>query len=531
MLRGVSGGERKRVTTGEMTFGNKLVYFMDEISTGLDSSATFDIISTQRRLAKTLGKTMVISLLQPSPEVFELFDDVMLLNGGYVMYYGPRAELGGYFEDLGLKGPASRDMADFLLDLGTNKQRQYESGPAPRFAPQFADVFEKSEVRFRTMNNLRNPSECSTEPISSVAHTPEFRQDFLAGTATVLAREFKILAHDLAAVKIRVFMALVIALLYGTTFYQFETTNAQVFMGLAGYVICGKFALIPSILATRNVVYKQRGANFYRTSSFVIASFVKEIPLVLVEILLFGTLTYWMCGFVASMQSYLIYLLLLFVVNMAYIALFFFIASACPNINVANPIAMLAHLFLATFSGILITKGSTPAYLSWVYWISPHGWGIHAVAVNQYREARFNTCVYDGVDYCARYELQMGEYMLSLYGVPAGSPSESKASIDLLKGISGYALPGTITALMGSSGAGKTTLMDVIAGRKTAGKITGSILLNDHPATEIAVRRATGYCEQMDIHSEASTFREALTFSAFLRQDAAAPDSEKYDCV
>ncbi|EEY53015.1 pleiotropic drug resistance protein, putative [Phytophthora infestans T30-4] len=67
---------------------------------------------------------------------------------------------------------------------------------------------------------------------------------------------------------------------------------------------------------------------------------------------------------------------------------------------------------------------------------------------------------------------------------------------------------------MGSSGAGKTTLMDVIAG-----------------PTEIAVRRATGYCEQMDIHSEASTFREALTFSAFLRQDAAVPDSEKYDCV
>ncbi|KAG3100669.1 hypothetical protein PI124_g14908 [Phytophthora idaei] len=115
------------------------------------------------------------------------------------------------------------------------------------------------------------------------------------------------------------------------------------------------------------------------------------------------------------------------------------------------------------------------------------------------------------------------------YSVP--DPSGSKASIDLLKGISGYALPGTITALMGSSGAGKTTLMDVIAGHKTAGQITGSVLLNGNPATEIAVRPATGYCEQMDIHSEASRFRDALTFSACLRQDAAVSDSEKYDCV
>ncbi|KAG3115923.1 hypothetical protein C6341_g27631 [Phytophthora cactorum] len=111
------------------------------------------------------------------------------------------------------------------------------------------------------------------------------------------------------------------------------------------------------------------------------------------------------------------------------------------------------------------------------------------------------------------------------YTVP--DPTNPKKIIDLLKGISGYALPGTITALMGSSGAGKTTLMDVIAGRKTGGQIRGQILLNGHPATDLAIRRSTGYCEQMDIHSESSTIREALTFSAFLRQGADVPDSHK----
>jgi len=84
---------------------------------------------------------------------------------------------------------------------------------------------------------------------------------------------------------------------------------------------------------------------------------------------------------------------------------------------------------------------------------------------------------------------------------------------------------------MGSSGAGKTTLMDVIAGRKTGGKVQGQILLNGHPATDLAIRRATGYCEQMDVHSESSTIREALTFSAFLRQGVDVPDSVKLDSV
>ncbi|KAG6586515.1 ATP-binding Cassette (ABC) Superfamily [Phytophthora cinnamomi] len=115
------------------------------------------------------------------------------------------------------------------------------------------------------------------------------------------------------------------------------------------------------------------------------------------------------------------------------------------------------------------------------------------------------------------------------YSVP--KPGSPKESLELLKGISGFAEPGSLTALMGSSGAGKTTLMDVIAGRKTGGKITGKILLNGYEATDLAIRRATGYCEQMDVHSDASTIRESLTFSAFLRQDSSIPDSKKYDTV
>uniref|UniRef100_H3G6W9 ABC transporter domain-containing protein n=1 Tax=Phytophthora ramorum TaxID=164328 RepID=H3G6W9_PHYRM len=115
------------------------------------------------------------------------------------------------------------------------------------------------------------------------------------------------------------------------------------------------------------------------------------------------------------------------------------------------------------------------------------------------------------------------------YSVP--DPHNPKQSLELLKGISGFALPGSITALMGSSGAGKTTLMDVIAGRKTGGKITGKILLNGYEASDLAIRRSTGYCEQMDVHSEAATFREALTFSSFLRQDSSVPATTKYDSV
>ncbi|GMF13975.1 unnamed protein product [Phytophthora lilii] len=112
--------------------------------------------------------------------------------------------------------------------------------------------------------------------------------------------------------------------------------------------------------------------------------------------------------------------------------------------------------------------------------------------------------------------------------------SKNMVTRELLKGVTGYALPGTMTALMGSTGAGKTTLLDVLAGRKNGkgGKskngapcLRGRVLLNGVDATELAIRRCTGYCEQTDVHSDGSTFREALQFSAYLRQgDRVAPE-------
>ncbi|KUF84679.1 ABC transporter G family member 31 [Phytophthora nicotianae] len=633
MLRGVSGGERKRVTTGEMTFGSKPVLMMDEISTGLDSAATFDIVSSQQKLAKSFGKTVVISLLQPSPEVFELFDDVLLLNDGYVLYHGPRSQVMNYFEGLGFKRPPSRDVADFLMDLGTVKQHQYEVEVAPRKPSEFAGHFERSFIYAHMLDTLRAPLNSSLLEGSKeyIATIPEFNQGFWSNTSTLIKRQLKVFSRDRTLISSRVFMSFLLGLLNASSFFQFDEVDAQLVMGIAyvvvGFVMIGQSAQVPAFVAIRDVFKKQRRANFFRTSAFVLATSTSQIPLAVIETLIFGSIMYWMCGFVSTVQGFVVFELVLFLSSMVFGAWFFFLAVVCPDLNVANAIAMLSDLLFTIYSGFAITKGEIPSYLLWIYWISPLTWGIRAVAVNQYTNSSFDVCIYRDVDYCEKYDMTMGAYSLSSfdvqterywlwlgifvliaiyvvfmimtwivleyycyenapnatleaenkvtvdnlvqakqgynlietprsadvrvevdesakrpqlipvtlafkdlwYSVPG--PENAKASINLLKGISGFALPGTITALMGSSGAGKTTLMDVIAGRKTGGTIRGEVLLNGYPATELAIRRATGYCEQVDIHSDASTFREALTFSAFLRQDAAVSDIEKYNTV
>ena len=101
--------------------------------------------------------------------------------------------------------------------------------------------------------------------------------------------------------------------------------------------------------------------------------------------------------------------------------------------------------------------------------------------------------------------------------------STSKDKLRLLNEVSGVFKAGRMCALMGSSGAGKTTLMDVIAMRKTSGEITGKIELNGHEQEKTSFLRSSGYVEQFDVQSPELTVRETVEFSGRLRLDANDP--------
>jgi ABC-type multidrug transport system ATPase subunit len=646
MLRGVSGGEKKRVTLGEMSFGLRPAAFMDEISTGLDASATFDIIKANRKMAEQMRATLVISLLQPSPEVLELFDDVLLLNAGEVMYYGPVQSVDSYFASLGFERPVDRDVADFLLDLGTPQQVRYQRQPPAsglsiylRQPSEFADRFRTSDIFSRTLEAVDEPVSPSLQtPFMTkyLTELPTFGRSFFENAWTLTARQVKVAMRNTAYLKSRAFLVTFMALIYGSVFWQFDPDNAQVVEGVAYqasmFLVLSLSSQLPINMAQREVFYKQRRANFFQTAAYVMACSVSQIPFAIAESVVFGSILYWMCGFVADAAAFVIFLLLLILNNLTFLSWFFFLSAAAPNLNVLKPFAMYTDLLFNMFSGFLITPGLIPDWLIWLYWINPLSWCFRSLVVNNYRSPALDVCVYDGVDYCSDYGMTMGEYSLSLYDIKSGKewiwygvlflvgfylvctalafvvlefkrhespkdgaisgesspdgsvkstqlvdgeyvavgtpkgpmpdivaigvnvshdhptvppvvlafqdlwysvpkPGAKNETIDLLKNVSGYALPRTMTALMGSSGAGKTTLMDVIAGRKTGGSIKGKVMLNGHQASALAIQRTTGYCEQTDVHLDSSTIREALTFSAFLRQDSSVPDEAKYASV
>ena len=102
---------------GEMIVGPTRTLFMDEISSGLDSSTTYQIIKSLSQFAHHLDYTILISLLQPAPETYDLFDDIILLSEGYIVYQGPREHVLDFFKGCGFKCPDRKGIADFLQEV------------------------------------------------------------------------------------------------------------------------------------------------------------------------------------------------------------------------------------------------------------------------------------------------------------------------------------------------------------------------------------------------------------------------------
>jgi ABC-type multidrug transport system ATPase subunit len=164
--RGVSGGQRRRVSVGEMLVGQSPVACADEISTGLDAAVTYDIVHSIVKFAKAAGTTRLVSLLQPGPETFSLFDEVILLAEGHLAFAGPIEKAADYFANLGYKQPVTMDVADFLQSVTTpdgNMMFDAEKSPNDKHysAAEFAEAFKSSARYEKIISEQASPLKCN----------------------------------------------------------------------------------------------------------------------------------------------------------------------------------------------------------------------------------------------------------------------------------------------------------------------------------------------------------------------------------
>nr|XP_017250971.1 PREDICTED: pleiotropic drug resistance protein 3-like [Daucus carota subsp. sativus] len=407
MRRGISGGQKKRLTTGEMISGPSRVLLMDEISNGLDSSTTFQIVTCLQQLAYFAGYTIVVSLLQPAPETFCLFDDIVLIAEGKTVYHGPRNSVLDFFEECGFRCPPRKGIADFLQEVVSEKDQAqywlYEDKPATYIPPEeFARQFKRFHIGKKLDDDLSQPIHKAAPGDSALSFTkvssPRNWQIFKA----CIAREWLLMKRNSFLYAFKAAQLMVAAFITMTVFLRTQTkiddAGANYFLSSLFYSLIRMTTQalpeLPMTVSRLSIFYKQRDSYFYPAWAYSIPAAILKVPFSLLDAFIWCALTYYVIGYSPEPERFFRQLLLMFILNQVSVAAFRLIASIYPDQSLATFFGLFYLIASFLFCGFIVPRSSLPKWLEWGFWLSPLTYAELGISVNEFLAPRWQKVSY-----------------------------------------------------------------------------------------------------------------------------------------
>eukprot|EP00668_Euglena_longa_P040734 GGOE01053630.1.p1 GENE.GGOE01053630.1~~GGOE01053630.1.p1 ORF type:complete len:1449 (-),score=538.86 GGOE01053630.1:362-4525(-) len=408
-LRGISGGQRKRLTTGEILVTNTPVLLADEISTGLDSATTFDICNAFKAYAHCLNRTIVVSLLQPTPETYSTFDEVLVMAAGQIAYHGPRDQVVPYFLSLGFVCPHNKDIAEFLQEVtlpqGIAKYRADEEMGVPWFTihepEDFGMAWRNSSLFQQRLEEDAMLQERSKESLEALPDEGYIRHMLTSCYTTSAAHSMWLCLRRQVLLTTRkkevtigmLIQVVVVGLILGSLYYQVPVDNYNnkftiLFFSMI-FISLGGMALIPAVVAEKNVVYRQTAAHFFSSTPYSVAVSLLEIPLTFIEVLIFVSIMYFMVGFSPNAGNFFLFVLTITLVKLAMGSLFRTIAVLTPNAEAAQAAASVVLMVFVLHSGFFLAQGDVKPWWIWSYWIDPLQYGMTSLSLIEFGSERY----------------------------------------------------------------------------------------------------------------------------------------------
>ncbi|KAK8045403.1 hypothetical protein PG993_005427 [Apiospora rasikravindrae] len=675
--RGVSGGERKRVSIAETLASKSTVATWDNSTRGLDASTALDYARSLRIMTDISNRTTLVTLYQAGEGIYELMDKVLVIDQGREIFSGPAKEAKQYFIDLGFECPERQTTADFLTAVTDPIERRFRpgfEGKAPKSPEELESAFRNSPHYKRLLADVADyeshlertnyddtkkfegaVQESKSKMVSKKSpYTVSFPRQVIACTK----REFWLLFGDRTSLYTKIFIIVSNGLIVGSLFYN-QPANTEGNFTRGGAIFFSILFLgwlqlseLMKAVSGRAVAARHQEYAFYRPSAVSIARVIQDIPVIAVQVCIFGLIMYFMTNLDVEAGKFWIYMLFVFTNTIMITALYRAFASLSPEIDTAVRFSGIALNLLVIYTGYVIPKTQLLGdyiWFGWLYWINPIAYSFESVISNEFSgktvecapsqlvpqgpgiQPEYQGCATTGANVNSR-SVSGSDYIGASFGytranlwrnfgvviaftvlyilvtvmatelfdfsdggggalifkksrrskkqaqklsapddeekraesgATSGTSSTENGSspqtVDeenedmeelaksdsiftwrdveytvpymggerkLLNKVNGYAKPGVMVALMGASGAGKTTLLNTLAQRQKMGVVAGEMFVDGRPLGP-DFQRNTGFCLQGDLHDGTQTIREAIEFSALLRQEASVPRAEK----
>ncbi|CAJ1085740.1 ATP-binding cassette sub-family G member 2-like [Xyrichtys novacula] len=436
LIRGISGGERKRTNIGMELIIDPSVLFLDEPTTGLDASTANSVLLLLRRMANN-GRNIILSIHQPRYSIYRLFDSLTLLVSGKQVYHAPAQSALDYFSDIGYTCEPHNNPADFFLDIingdstavtlnseekddpDQNSKTKTRQGIEDKLVEEYRNSQHYKQTKADMEKIIEGRQMTTTAPSRTITYNTSFSTQF----RWVLKRTFRNLMLNPQTSIAQIAVTLFLALVVGAIFFGVEDNqkgNQNRFGALFFIVVNQCFSSLSSaelFISERKLFIHEYISGYYRVSVYFLSKILSDIlTLRTIPAMVFSCVAYFMIGLKPTADAFFLFMFSVTLVSYTATSMALAISADQTVVAIANIFMTIACVFMMIFAGLLVNLTTIPSWLAWLKYLSIPRYGLSSLQVNEYTGLEFCE-ILNGTSIPPELLCTTGEEILAQQGV------------------------------------------------------------------------------------------------------------------
>ncbi|KAL6959410.1 ATP-binding cassette sub- G member 1 [Sarracenia purpurea var. burkii] len=397
--KGLSGGQKRRVSICIEILTRPKLLFLDEPTSGLDSAASYHVMKRIIKLAQQDRRTVIASIHQPSSEVFELFHNLCLLSNGRTVYFGSTSTANEFFTINGFPCPVMRNPSDhYLRTVNKDFDADIEQGFGGKMSTLEAiDTLVKSYKSSEAFQQVQRRVHGIYQLNAETFDEERSHAGFVTQCFVLTRRSFINMYRDLGYYWLRLAIYIALCLCVGTIFYDIGSSYGSIqargsmLMFVAAFLTFMAIGGFPSFVEDMKIFTRERLNGHYSAEAFVVGNTFSSVPYLFLISMIPGAMAYYLVGLHKGLDHFVYFALLLFACMLLVESLMMIVASVVPDF-------LMGIITGAGIQGVMMLNGGffrLPNDLPRPFWRYP----MYYIAFHKYANQGFYKNEFEGLNF------------------------------------------------------------------------------------------------------------------------------------